>query len=163
MEHAHSLGFQQKKLQEEDELFQAKLPKRESGQAEGQQQLTDGSDRRSRPFKRHQPESNLFSGTLRWGANTNHTDYCEIVPPALPPVPLRFPLRDEVRSHCFNVSFYSYGWISVGHEQRAGISYSSDAFAFGWYRNSHRDAPAQKQLIWEGAQTKKLTMPKETS
>lgn len=87
----------------------------------------------------------------------------ELVPPALPPVPLRFPLRDEVSSHCFKVSFYSYGWISVGHEQRAGISYSSHPFAFRWYRNFHRDAWAQKQLIWEEAQKKQLTMPKETS
>lgn len=51
VEHAHSLGFQQKKLQEEDELFQAKLPRRESGQAEGQQQLTDEVRCKHKPYR----------------------------------------------------------------------------------------------------------------
>lgn len=88
----------------------------------------------------------------------------EIAPPALPPVPLRrFPLRHEVSSHRFKVSFYSYGLKSVGHEQRARILYSSHLFAFRSNRNSHRDAQAQKQFIWEEAQKNNLTMPRETS
>lgn len=77
----------------------------------------------------------------------------EIVCPALPPVSLRFPLRDEVHTaskcHFIHTAEYLPAIKSVQE-----FSYSSDPFAFRLYRNSHRDARAQKLLLWEEAQKK---------
>lgn len=73
----------------------------------------------------------------------------ELLPPALQPVRRRLPSRDEIISHRFKVSFYSYGWISEQELHTPPIR-----FVFRLYRNFHRDARrrAQKQLIWEEAQ-----------
>lgn len=86
-----------------------------------------------------------------------------MVPPALRPDLSAWgsPLRDEIISHHFKVSFYSYGWISVCRPWTARRSFTLLRSAcVQIVQKFFGDRRAQKQLIWEEAQNNSRCLKK---